>query len=116
MSRTRSDLPIWQLAVASVGWAVLTLTLLALLGVGLPVVLVGSLISAFPSAAFPISTAVGIVLTAGTAALLGKETQRRAADRPALRKALMSGFGFALLIAVPALLLWFGYWLVVSSA
>lgn len=116
MRRTRPDLPVWQLAAASVGWAILTLTLLALLGVGLPVLLVASLVSAFPQAAFPISTVVAIVITAGTAVLLGKETQRRAADRPALRKALMSGFGFALLIGAPALLLWFGYWLVVSSA
>lgn len=116
MSRAQSDPPVWQLALASVGWAVLTLVLLALLGMGLPVVLAGSLMGAFPSAAFPISTVVAALLTAGAATLLGIETRRRAADRPALRRALMSGFGFALFLAVPALILWFGYWLVVSSA
>lgn len=116
MSQSQPDMPVWQLALASLGWAMLTLTLLALLGFGLPVILVGTLASAFPRAAFPISTAVAVLLTAGTAALLGKETRRRAADRPALRRALMSGFGFALFLAVPALVLWFGYWLVISSA
>lgn len=115
MRQAQPGLPAWQLVLASVGWAALTLTLLALLGVGLPVLLVASLYSVFGEAAFLISTVVGVLLTGATALLLGRETSRRAADRPALRKALMSGFGFALLIAVPALLLWFGYWLIVSS-
>jgi hypothetical protein len=116
MDRVRPELPAWQLLLASAGWAALTLTLLALLGVGLPVLLVSTLVNVFPRAAFPLSTLVAAVLTIATVALLGRETSRRAADRPPLRKALMSGFGFALFLGVPALVIWFGYWLIVSTA
>lgn len=115
MRNIRSELPIWQLVLASILWAVITLLLLAMLGIGLPVLLAAVLGSAFPRAAFLIATLVGLSLTVGTTTLLGRETQRRAARRPALSKALMSGFGFALMIGVPALLLWFGYWLIVGS-
>ncbi len=116
MRQNQPDMQAWQLVLASVGWAVLTLLLLALLGIGLPVLLAASLSGAFPRAAFLIATVVSVLLTAGTATLLGRETQRRAADQPRLRRALMGGFGFALLLAVPVLLLWFGYWLIVGSS
>lgn len=115
MGRSQTRLPLWQLFLAGVGWAALTLTLLILLGVGLPILLVSTLINVFPQSAFLISTLVAVLLTGGALALLGRETSYRTADRPPLRKALMSGFGFALFLGVPGLLLWFGYWLVVSS-
>lgn len=115
MGQAQTELPRWQLALASVGWAALTLALLGLLGFGLPVLLVAALVNSLPGAAFMISAVAGALLTTATAALLGRETRRRAADRPALRRALMSGFGFALFLAVPALIIWFGYWIIVST-
>ncbi len=115
MRQLQSKEPAWQLALASVGWALLTFVLIALLGVGLPILLAFVLIPTFPGVAGLIAALVSIVITAATIGLLGRETQRRVADRPRLRRALMNGFGFALLIAVPMLIIWFGYWLIIGS-
>jgi hypothetical protein len=115
MRHMESEAPIWQLALASVGWAVLTFVLVGLLGVGLPILLAFVLIPAFPGLAGLIAAGVSIALTVATVALLGRETQRRVADRPRLRRALMSGFGFALLVTVPMLIIWFGYWVIIGS-
>jgi hypothetical protein len=115
MRQMQSKEPIWQLALASAGWAVLTFVLIALLGVGLPILLAFVLIPAFPGAAALIAAVVSVAITIATIALLGRETQRRVADRPRLRRALMNGFGFALLIAVPMLIIWFGYWVIIGS-
>lgn len=109
------DEPLWQVVLGAAGWALLTFTLLVLLGVGLPILLAATLASAFPNWAILIGTIVGLALTIGAVTLLGRETQRRAAERPRLRRALMGGYGFALMIGVPALILWFGYWLITGT-
>ena len=115
MRQIQSKEPAWQLALASAGWAILTVVLIALLGIGLPILLAFVLIPTFPGAGSLIAALVSVALTVATVALLGRETQRRVADRPRLRRALMSGFGFALLITVPILIIWFGYWVIIGS-
>ena len=115
MRQIETKEPAWQLALASVGWALLTFVLVGLLGVGLPILLAFALLPAFPGLAGLIAAGISIALTIATVAMLGRETQRRVADRPRLRRALMSGFGFALLVTVPMLIIWFGYWVIIGS-
>jgi hypothetical protein len=115
MSQVRTKEPAWQLALASVGWAVLTFTLVILLGVGLPILLFGLLLPSFPGSGFLIASLVSVAVLIVAITILGRQTQRRVSERPHLRRALMSGYGFALLISIPMMVIWFGYWVISSS-
>lgn len=97
-----------QLWLAGAGWALLTLVLMALLGVGLPVLLAGTLSFVLPRTALLIGGLVGMAMTIATAAALLWDTRRRYAARPRLLRALTIGYAVAMVISVPLLLLWFG--------
>jgi hypothetical protein len=114
LRKVDSELAFWQLALASLGWAILTLLLLILLGVCLPVLLAATLLGSFPGAAVLTASLVGLALTVAAVIMLGRETQRRVYHRADLYNALMRGYGLALMLGVPALLLWFGYWILVG--
>lgn len=89
--------------LAGAGWALLTLLLMAMLGFGLPVLLVGTLGPVLPRASLVIGVVVGAALTGATAALLRRDTRRRYTGRPRLLRALLIGHTVALAIGVPAL-------------
>jgi hypothetical protein len=97
-----------RLWLAGAGWAVLTLMLMSLLGFGLPVLLAGSLSPIMPRAGLIVGALVGTGLTGATAVLLRRETRQRYAARPRLLRALLIGYTVAMVISVPALLLFLG--------
>lgn len=97
-----------HLWLAGVGWAVLTLVLMALLGFALPLLIAGSLSPDTPRVGLIAGAIVGVSLTIATAVLLLRDTRRRYAEQPRLRRALTIGYIAAMLISTPALLLWLG--------
>jgi hypothetical protein len=97
-----------RLWLAGAGWGLLTLLLMALLGFGLPVLLVGTLAPLLPRFSVVIAALVGAGLTIATAVLLRRDTQRRYTGQPRLLRALLIGHTAALVIAVPALLILLG--------
>ena len=92
-----------RLWLAGVGWALLTLLLMAMFGFGLPVLLVGTLGPVLPRASLVIGVVIGAALTGATAVLLRRDTRQRYSGRPRLLRALLIGHTVALVIGVPAL-------------
>jgi hypothetical protein len=97
-----------RLWLAGAGWALLTILLMTMLGFGLPVLLVGTLVPVLPRAGMVIAALVGAALTVATTVLLRRDTRRRYTGRPRLLRALLIGHTVAVVLSAPALLIVMG--------